>query len=190
MDDDIILEVHLNLKKIDPTMQGLQDPLLGPFRQFRRVSNPFVWILHRGNHHWVCISSTGCSDSIVNLYGSLYQNVISKEVEDQAINLVGADSFSGLNVVPIQQQRNGSDCGVFAAAFVTALVHGVPASLLEFDTTKLRNHLCECLKAGKLENCSLYCSEFRKPDSVCSTLCETHSALFCTSLIYFRKSEK
>ena len=139
-----------------------------------------MWILHRGNHHWVCIGSTGCSDSIVNLYGSFYQNVTSKEVEDQAIYLVGADSFSGLNVVPIQQQRNGSDCGVFAAAFVTALVHGVPPSLLEFDTTKLRNHLCECLKAGKLENCSLCCSEVRKPDSVCSTLCETHSTLFCT----------
>lgn len=42
LDDDIILEVHLSLKKIDPTMQGLQDPLLGPVRQFRRVSNPFV----------------------------------------------------------------------------------------------------------------------------------------------------
>ena len=39
LDDDIILGVHLNLKKIDPTMQGLQDPLLGPVCQFRRVSN-------------------------------------------------------------------------------------------------------------------------------------------------------
>ena len=151
LDDDIILEVHLNLKKIDPTMQGLQDPLLGPVRQFRRVGNPFVQILYTGNNHWVCISSVGSSDGIVNLYDSLYHNVISKEVEEQKINLVGTDSFSGLNVVPIQQQRNGSDCGVFAAAFATALVHGVPPSLLEFDTKKLRNHLCGCLKAGKLE---------------------------------------
>ena len=147
MDDDIILEVHINLKKIDPTMQGLQDPILGPVRQFRRVGNPFVQILYTGNYHWVCISSVGCSDGIV----SLYHNIISKEVEEQALNLVGADSFSSLNVDPIQQQRNGSDCGVFSAAFATALVHGVPPSLLEFDTTKLRNHLCECLKAGKLE---------------------------------------
>ena len=126
MDDDIILEIHINLNKIDPTMQGLQDPILCPVRKFRRVGNPFVLILCTGNYHWVCISSVGCSDGIVNLYDSLYHNVISKEVEEQAINLVGADSFSSLNVVPIQQQRNGSDCGFFAAAFATALVHGVP----------------------------------------------------------------
>ena len=58
--------------------------------------------------HWVCISSVGCSDGIVNLYDNLYHNVISKEAEEQAINLVGADSFSSLTVVAIQQQRNGS----------------------------------------------------------------------------------
>ena len=29
----------MNLKKIDPTMQGLQDPLLGLVCQFRRISS-------------------------------------------------------------------------------------------------------------------------------------------------------
>lgn len=132
-------------------MQGLQNPLLGPVRHIRSISNPFVQILHTGNNHWVCISSVGCSDGIVNLYDSLYHNVISKEAEEQAINLVGTNSFPGLIVVPIQQQKNGSDCRVFAAAFATALVYGVSPSLLEFDTTKLRDHLCECLKGRKLE---------------------------------------
>ena len=76
----------------------------------------------------MCICSVGCSDSIVNLFDcySLYHYVISKEIEEQAINLVGTESLLGLNVVPIQQQRRGSDCGVFAAAFATTLVHGVP----------------------------------------------------------------
>ena len=51
LNDDIILEVHLNLKKIDPTIQGLQDPVLGPVRQFKKVINPFVQILHTGRYH-------------------------------------------------------------------------------------------------------------------------------------------
>ena len=132
-------------------MQGLQDPILGPVLQFKRVHNPFVQILHTGRHHWVCISSVGSSNGIVNLYDSLYHNAITKEVKEQAINLIGTDNFSGLHVVPIQQQSNGSDCGVFAAAFATSLVYGVPPQLLQFDVPKLRNHLCACLKAGKME---------------------------------------
>ena len=136
-----------------PTMQGLQDPLLGPVRQFSRVSNPFVQILHTGNYHWVCISSVGCSDGIVNLYdcSSLYHNVISKEVEEQPITLVGKDSFSSLNVVPIQIEkwiRLWCFCCYICDNFYSWCS---PLSLLEFDTTKLRNHLCECSKAGKLE---------------------------------------
>lgn len=83
------------------------------------------------------------------------RDIILKHFDAGAVcfcrNETGEARFSGLNVVPIPQQRNGSDCGVFASAFETALVHGVPPSLLEFDTTKLRNHLCKRLKAGKLE---------------------------------------
>ena len=108
-------------------------------------------ILHTSRYHWVCISSVGCGNGIVNLYDSLYNNVRSKEVEEQAINLVGTDSLSGLNVFPIQQQRKGSDCAVFAAAFAAAFVQGVSPNLLEFDTTKLRNHLLACLKAERIE---------------------------------------
>ena len=149
--DDIILDVHLNLKKNDPTMQGLHNPILGPVHLLTKVINPFMQILHTARYHWVCISSLGCSNGIVNFYDNLYYNVISKEVEEPAIILVGSHSFTGLNVVPIQWQRNGPDCGVFAIAFGTPLVHGVPPNLLEFDTTTLRNHLCACIKAGKME---------------------------------------
>ena len=60
---------------------------------------------------------------IVNLYDSLFHNIVSNEVEEQLKCLVGADVFVGINVVPVQQQRNGFDCGVFAAAFATCLVH-------------------------------------------------------------------
>ena len=108
MKQELLFIVLMHLKKVNPTIQGLQDSVLGPVGQFSKVINPFVQILHTGRYHWVCISSVGCSNGIVNLYDSLYHNVISKEVEEQAINLVGTDSFSRLNVVPAQQ-RNGSD---------------------------------------------------------------------------------
>ena len=53
----------------------------------------------------------GCEDGRVNLYDSLYHNIIYSEVEDQVINLVGQENYTGIQVVSVQQQRNGSDCG-------------------------------------------------------------------------------
>lgn len=74
-------------------------------RRFKTVTNPFVQIIHTGRHHWVCISSVGSSNGNVHLYDSLYHNVI--QVKKQAFNLVVADTFSGLHIVPIQPQNNG-----------------------------------------------------------------------------------
>ncbi|CAB3994409.1 Chromatin modification-related YNG2, partial [Paramuricea clavata] len=51
---------------------------------------------------------------------SLFYDVILDDLQQQVENLVGED-FREINVVPIQQQSNGSDCGVFAIAFATNL---------------------------------------------------------------------
>ena len=50
--------------------------------------------------------------SIVNLYDSLCHNIIEEEVEVQVVDLVGEEHLKGIAVVPVQQQPNGSDCGV------------------------------------------------------------------------------
>ena len=56
-----------------------------------------------------------------------------------------------MNVVSVQQQENGYDCGVIATAFVTCLVNYIPTETVEFDVAHLRKHLFKCLKAGKME---------------------------------------
>ena len=50
-----------------------------------------------------------------------FHDVVCDDIEEQARSLLGQD-FRRINVVPIQQQLNGSDCGVFAIAFATSLV--------------------------------------------------------------------
>ena len=49
----------------------------------------------------VCISTIGCSPGIVKLFDSLFHNIISQEVEDQAQSLL-ADSFKELVYAPVQ----------------------------------------------------------------------------------------
>ena len=80
----------------------------------------------------------------VNLFDSLYHDIISQEVEDQVKDLL-ADSFQKLEFAPCQQQRNGSDCGVFAIAFATSIVLGSAPQNITFDIAKMRPHLVACL---------------------------------------------
>ena len=71
----------------------------------------------------MCVSSINCPPGIVNLYDSLFNDIIEHEVEEQAKSLFGGN-FQCINNVPVQQQLNGSDCQVFAVAFATCLVYG------------------------------------------------------------------
>ena len=130
-------------------MKGFQRPTLGRCRNFNIVSGEFIQILHPGNSHWVCVSLIGCLPGIANLYDSLYHNII-KEVEAQVVDLVGEEHLKGTTVVLVQQQPNGSDCGVFASAFATCLVHYQTPEALQFDRSIMHQHLLECLVAGKM----------------------------------------
>ena len=90
------------------------------------------------------ISTIGCSPGIVKLFDSLFHDIISQEVEDQAQSLL-ADSFKELVYAPVQQQTNASDCGLFAS-----LVFGYDPQDIIFDTTRMRAHLVACFKAGAI----------------------------------------
>ena len=55
---------------------------------------------------------------------------MTRELRELAFDLTGP-AFQGIHCVPVQQQANGSDCGVFSIAFATSLVYGqIPASAI------------------------------------------------------------
>ena len=84
----------------------------------------------------------------MNLYDSLFYDVILDDLEQQVRNLIG-EEFKAISVVPVQQQSNGSDCGVFAIAFAaTVLVYNLDKNIAEFNVHQMRIHLSTCLKNG------------------------------------------
>eukprot|EP00795_Rhopilema_esculentum_P017025 gene17025-8530_t len=68
--------------------------------------------------HWVCVSSIGYQNDEIKIYDSLYNNVISNEVEQQIECMLGGAPFR-MMVASVQQPQNGSNCGIFAIAFAT-----------------------------------------------------------------------
>ena len=136
LENTVIQQAHVLLKKINPDIQGFQLTSLGPFSNFDQVCGDFVQILHTGGNHWVCASSIGCEKGVVNLYDSLFYDVILHDLQQQVENLVGED-FREINVVPIQQQSNGSDCGVFAIAFATNLVYTLDSNIPQFNILQM-----------------------------------------------------
>ena len=148
LDCAIIQQAQILLKKANPLIESFQRTTLGPIRNFDIVTSEFIQILHTGHMHWVCVSSIGCTPGIVKLYDSLYHDII-EEVTEQVKSLM-ADSYIGLVNVAVQQQLNGSDCGVFAVAFSTCLVYGFDPQDYTFDIPKMRPHLCQCLRMGEL----------------------------------------
>ena len=145
LDCTIIQQAQLCLQRVNPLIEGFQRTTLGPIKNFDIVTGEFVQILNTGSYHWVCVSSNGCQRGMVNLYDSLYHDVIEMEVTDQVQSLM-ADSFIGITNKPVQQQKNGSDCGIFAIAFATSLVYGSNPQDFTFDIPKMRLHLLQCLK--------------------------------------------
>ena len=146
---DIIQEAQVLLQAANPALQGLQRPTLGCVKNFDVVTSEFIQILHTGNDHWVCISSIGCVPGTVGLFDSLFSDTISQEVEEQTNDLLGGNLVS-LEFVPIQQQTNGSNCGIFAIAFATCLALGTNPIHVTFDIPRMRPHLLDCFKEGKI----------------------------------------
>ncbi|CAB4031924.1 Hypothetical predicted protein, partial [Paramuricea clavata] len=70
----------------------------------------------------MCASSIGCEKGVVNLYDSLFYDVILDDLQQQAENLVG-DDFQEINVVPIQQQSSSGQSGTLDMCLMSLMIY-------------------------------------------------------------------
>lgn len=149
LDCVIIHEAQTLLSQIDKHIKGFQRPTLGAARQFDVMTDDFIQILHINNNHWVCMTSIDCAQGYVIVLDSM-MSPISQKLQELAENLVGGNS-KGVRNINVQQQQNGSDCGVFSIAFATCLVYGQNPLTVTFDISKMRSHLIRCLQSGIMD---------------------------------------
>ena len=126
LSDDVIHGFNILCGRQFEHVAGLQDPLLGQTSQYSVIKNQkFVQILHNNRVHWVAISTHNCKNGEVNYYYTLFSGRINDFVKQQVCTLMQADEdVLKINVMPVQQETNSVDCGIFAIAFLTCILFG------------------------------------------------------------------
>ena len=132
-------------------ISGLQSPVLGSKLQFSALHSEGVQILNY-KKHWICISTVGCCPGHVKVYDSLYPFPSSSAIR-QICNLVQTrESTLVVQMMDVQTQSGGDDCGLFAIAISFALCSGKNPCEIEFRQDVMRSHLVSCFCIGKLSH--------------------------------------
>lgn len=85
------------------------------------------------------------------LYDRLFSGM-SLFTKEQIAALLFVEDKDDIEVTipPVQQQSNGTDCGVFAIAFATALCYQLNPASLKFNRQVIRAHLWDSIQNGYL----------------------------------------
>ena len=112
------------------------------------MTGPFIQIVNINNNHWICLSSIHSPPGYVDVYDSL-STPVTQEIIGLAYDLTGP-AFQGIHCIPVQQQKDLSDCGVFSIAFAPSLLYGQNVMNVTYTINQMRPHLMQCLKGGNI----------------------------------------
>lgn len=138
------------LKEQFCTIRGLQSTLLQekarkmPTEKNTRV----IQIIHSRGDHWIVASTLLPTDSSVLVYDSVY-HTLDQTTKKIIFNYL-FPALKSVEMVQINRQKGGVDCGVFAVAISTALAHQQNPAMITFDQAAMRPHLVACYEKKKL----------------------------------------
>ena len=159
LNDAIIFAAQVLLKKQSDGICGWKSTQCSKRvgeEKFPRIPQgaPFVQILHVSNNHWITVSNikqgthTPYPD-VVRVYDSGWSPNISLETKELICNFLKPEKdVIFFDIMNVHAQPNLTDCGLFAVAFATELVHGEDPVLCNFDCAGMRTHLLAGLEAG------------------------------------------
>ena len=148
--DRIIDAAHHLLMRQYP-VNDIETPLLCQTSGFTPTQNPCVQIHYDAQRqHWITSSTTR---QRVEVADSLSNGSISQTIEDQLgqkYSSLASDGILPVYLLPVRQQDNSTDCGVYAIANAVEFVeeNGNPMAYYEIDV--MRSHLIECLESREL----------------------------------------
>ena len=126
-------------------IEGLKPTILQGRFKFTS-SKHIVQILHVHGDHWVKISNLKCDASKIIVYVSVNFHV-DQEVKDLISNLFDREIEIVMSK-EMPKQKGGSDCGVYAIAVATTLLHGTKIG--KYKRTLMRPHIVQCFENFQL----------------------------------------
>lgn len=151
LNDSIIDLGQALIKEIFPSIGGFQHVIHSRTLTFK-PEKEFIQVLNCDDAHWVCATNIGCKQNVVKVYDSWRTGDVTADAKEAIANLMQCSNRRIYLLFPeVQQQKDGSSCGVFALAFAHTLAEGKDPSSLEFpDEASLRTHLLQCITAKKM----------------------------------------
>ena len=137
-----------------PEQNGLQDTHHLLFEmEWKSIPKDFVQVIYVDPGHWACLSNISCDSGSVDLYDSAI-TIPSKEssIVRQACTILKSLDLSliNINVIKVQQQVGGTDCGLFAIAMATELCNNTDPFTVWYHQEQLRIHLQKCFESQVL----------------------------------------
>ena len=139
------------LKQYGDRVSGLQDVIKSRTLSMDIEPSEFVQILNKSDSHWFTVSTIGCKPGVVNVYDSATKYTTHRNKEEIAALLHTTSDTITLQYMNVQHQYGGSDCGLFALAFATALCAGINPTACTFKQELMRNHFLSCINKGQIE---------------------------------------
>ena len=138
-------------KQHHPQMNGLQPPVLEDnYAMSPSPNGDFVQVIQANNDHWLALSTVGCQPSEICVFDSLGGQLPQKRIKLVADLLQSKEKELTLEYVNVQKQRGGSDCGLFALAFITSVCNGEDPAKRLYDQAAMRKHLVQCIEKGRM----------------------------------------
>ena len=139
-----------------------------------------------GRNHWLAVSTYNCPRGEVYLMDSYFCGTVNDHIKRQICSILNCtEDLLKINVVSVQQQTNGVDCGLFAISFVHHILsENCNPEDLRIDPVKLRPHLLRCLTANEITQFPLTGTDVRKNTPDCISV-----PIFCSCRMPFSKSD-
>ena len=113
----------------------------------------FVQVFHCFESHWVLVTNKNCKEKQVMVYDSNCSRDLSLDTKKTVASMIRTPhSYFFLTFSDVQQQEDGSCCGLFALALAYSLCSGVDPAVILYKQTEFWSHFLQCLKREQSTN--------------------------------------